>query len=56
MKCKVNFEGINEVKNILWLVDIIFGSGIYYINFCLDSKGYNMLIMFINCLMWNVGK
>lgn len=55
MKCEVKIENVFVMKNIL--LDIEYG--IFNINFfifCGKKKGYIELIMFINCLNWNVGK
>lgn len=53
MKCEVKLEGINNDDNSLWLVDITFGSAIYYIYpSCPYNNGHNMLNMFINCSKW----
>lgn len=53
-KCEVKLEGINDDDNTLWLVDITFGSGNYYINPCPNNEDHhNMLTMFINCSKWN---
>lgn len=53
-KCAVKIENVSKRKNILWDLDIAFGTASITLDTpCLEKDDYTKLTMIINCPNWN---
>lgn len=56
-KCEVKIENVSRKKNILWDVNIAFGTAIIrYVTPCRKKEDHTELTMIINCPNWNTGE
>lgn len=56
-KCKVKIDEYAKKSNVLWEVDLSFGSAIYrYLSHCPGSYDKKKVTMSIDCPKWNTGK